>query len=110
MSDPAATLIERCQYQADIKKSRFSAEAAPTASADEALAFVHAINGTEATHHCWANRIGADYCFNDDGDPGGTAGRPILPAIEGQGMDRVVVVVTRWYDCIRLGAGGLMRA
>jgi putative IMPACT (imprinted ancient) family translation regulator len=48
--------------------------------------------------------------FNDDGEPAGTAGRPILQAIEGQGMDRVVVVVKRWYGGIKLGAGGLMRA
>ncbi|MEW5300445.1 MAG: hypothetical protein WDW36_003375 [Sanguina aurantia] len=51
-----------------------------------------------------------DYRFNDDGEPGGTAGRPILQAIEGQAMDGVVVVVTRWYGGIKLGAGGLVRA
>ena len=50
------------------------------------------------------------YRFNDDGEPGGTAGRPILAAIEGQGLDRVAVVVTRWYGGIKLGAGGLVRA
>ena len=50
------------------------------------------------------------YRFNDDGEPGGTAGRPILQAIEGQGIDRAVVVVTRWYGGIKLGAGGLARA
>ncbi len=68
------------------------------------------ISNTTATHNCWAYRIGQDYRFNDDGEPGGTAGRPILQAIEGQGVDRVVVVVTRWYGGIKLGAGGLARA
>ena len=63
-----------------------------------------------ATHNCWAYRIGRAYRFNDDGEPGGTAGRPILQAIEGQGIDRAVVVVTRWYGGIKLGAGGLARA
>src|SRR3546814_18000784 len=64
----------------------------------------------DATHNCWAWRIGDDYRSNDDGEPAGTAGRPILAAIDGQGMDRVVVVVTRWFGGIKLGAGGLVRA
>jgi uncharacterized YigZ family protein len=110
MSELLNTLTDACQYQADIKKSRFLANASPAASPELALAFVHAINAADATHHCWAYRIGQDYRFNDDGEPGGTAGRPILQAIEGQGMDAVVVVVTRWYGGIKLGAGGLMRA
>src|SRR5690606_18747762 len=50
------------------------------------------------------------YRFSDDGEPGGTAGRPILAAIEGQDCDRVVVLVTRWYGGIQLGTGGLARA
>lgn len=75
-----------------------------------ALAYVEAVRELSATHNCWAYRIGQDYRFNDDGEPGGTAGRPILQAIDGQGMDRVVVVVTRWYGGIKLGAGGLARA
>src|SRR3546814_2284064 len=56
----------------------------------------------DATHNCWAWRIGDDYRSNDDGEPAGTAGRPILAAIDGQGMDRVVVVVTRWFGGIKL--------
>ena len=68
------------------------------------------IGDPQATHNCWAYRIGQQYRFSDDGEPGGTAGRPILQAIEGQGFDQVVVVVTRWYGGIKLGAGGLARA
>lgn len=64
----------------------------------------------EATHNCWAYRIGQEYRFNDDGEPGGTAGRPILQAIEGQDMDRVAVLVVRWFGGVKLGAGGLVRA
>jgi putative IMPACT (imprinted ancient) family translation regulator len=64
----------------------------------------------DATHNCWAYRVGAQYRFNDDGEPSGTAGKPILAAIDGQGLDRVAVVVTRWFGGIKLGAGGLVRA
>lgn len=110
MSDALAALAERCRHEQDIKKSRFLAQAAPVDSPEEALAFVQAVGDPAATHNCWAYRIGQAYRFNDDGEPGGTAGRPILQAIEGQGIDRAVVVVTRWYGGIKLGAGGLARA
>ena len=63
-----------------------------------------------ATHNCWAYRIGEAYRSSDDGEPGGTAGRPILAAIDGQCLDRTMVVVTRWYGGVNLGAGGLVRA
>jgi uncharacterized YigZ family protein len=110
MSDTLYTLDAICQHAEDIKKSRFLAQAAPVATPDDALAFVRRVSDPAATHNCWAYRIGQDYRFNDDGEPGGTAGRPILQAIEGQGIDRAVVVVTRWYGGIKLGAGGLVRA
>ncbi|WP_458072244.1 IMPACT family protein [Rhodanobacter sp. BL-MT-08] len=110
MSGPLETLTQRCRHQDEIKKSRFLALAAPVETSALALAFVQEVAYPAATHNCWAYRIGQDYRFNDDGEPGGTAGRPILQAIEGQGMDGVVVVVTRWYGGIKLGAGGLMRA
>jgi uncharacterized YigZ family protein len=77
---------------------------------EQALAFVRQVSDAAATHNCWAYRIGQDYRFNDDGEPGGTAGRPILQAIDGQDIDRAVVVVTRWYGGVKLGAGGLVRA
>ena len=110
MSGALFTLALPCRHQEEIKKSRFLALAAPVASPEQALAFVRDVSEPTATHNCWAYRIGQDYRFNDDGEPGGTAGRPILQAIEGQEMDRVVVVVTRWYVGIKLGAGGLVRA
>ncbi|MBM7130962.1 YigZ family protein [Dyella mobilis] len=104
------TLATTARHLEEIRKSRFLAQAAPVESPPQALAYIQAISDTTATHNCWAYRIGQDYRFNDDGEPGGTAGRPILQAIEGQGIDRVVVVVTRWYGGIKLGAGGLARA
>ncbi|HEU4669681.1 MAG TPA: YigZ family protein [Dyella sp.] len=110
MSDPLAALAGRCRHEQDIRKSRFLALAAPVDSPEDALAFVQEVSDPAATHNCWAYRIGQAYRFNDDGEPGGTAGRPILQAIEGQGIDRAVVVVTRWYGGIKLGAGGLARA
>ncbi|MFC6616804.1 IMPACT family protein [Deinococcus radiophilus] len=64
----------------------------------------------DATHHCWAYRIGELYRFNDDGEPGGTAGAPILRAIEGQGVQHVMVIVVRYYGGVKLGTGGLVRA
>lgn len=110
MSDPLSTLAQRCRHHEEIRKSRFLAIAAPVDSAEQAMAFLREASDPAATHNCWAYRIGQDYRFNDDGEPGGTAGRPILQAIEGQGMDRVAVLVTRWFGGIKLGAGGLVRA
>ncbi|MBC7990556.1 MAG: YigZ family protein, partial [Luteimonas sp.] len=83
---------------------------APVTSAEAALAFVAAVSQADATHNCWAYRVGAGYRSSDNGEPAGTAGRPILAAIDGQGMDQVVAVVTRWYGGIKLGVGGLVRA
>ena len=110
MSETLSTLAQPCRHQEEIRKSRFLAQAAPVESTEQALAFVREVSDPAATHNCWAYRIGQDYRFNDDGEPGGTAGRPILQAIEGQAMDRVAVVVTRWFGGIKLGAGGLVRA
>ena len=110
MSNTLSTLVQRCRHQEEIRKSRFLATAAPVASAEQAMSFLREVAEPTATHNCWAYRIGQAYRFNDDGEPGGTAGRPILQAIDGQQMDRVVVVVARWYGGINLGAGGLVRA
>jgi uncharacterized YigZ family protein len=107
MSD---TLASPASHAIEVKHSRFLAQAAPVESAAQALAFLADIARTPATHHCWAYRIGNDYRSSDDGEPAGTAGRPILAAIDGQGFDRVMVVVTRWYGGVNLGAGGLVRA
>jgi len=104
------TLSAEALLQQDVRKSRFLARAAPVGSVDAALAFFARVREPDATHNCWAYRIGASYRFNDDGEPGGTAGRPILQAIDGQAIDHVAVVVARWFGGIKLGAGGLVRA
>jgi uncharacterized YigZ family protein len=104
------TLAAPATLTLEIKHSRFIAHAAPATSPEAALAFVDEISDTDATHNCWAYRIGSEYRSSDDGEPSGTAGRPILAAIDGQGYDQVIVVVTRWFGGIKLGAGGLVRA
>lgn len=107
MSD---TLAQPAQLERVVKHSRFLALAAAVEAPAQAMAFVQRVGEPTATHNCWAYRIGEDYRSSDDGEPAGTAGRPILAAIDGQGYDRVAVVVTRWYGGIKLGAGGLVRA
>jgi uncharacterized YigZ family protein len=104
------TLAAPSAFEADIKKSRFLARAARADTREAALAFVTALSDPRASHNCWAYKIGPDYRFHDDGEPGGTAGQPILRAIEGQGLDHVAVVVIRHFGGIKLGAGGLVRA
>lgn len=96
-----------------VKGSRFIADVAPASDETEAMAHVERIRLREpgATHHCWAWRIGPDRVrSSDDGEPGGTAGPPILRRIESSGLDRVAVVVTRYYGGTNLGTGGLIRA
>lgn len=107
MPDTLATAVS---HSLDIKHSRFVAHAAPIGSPADALAFLEQVAVADATHNCWAYRHGSEYRSSDDGEPSGTAGRPILAAIDGQGFDRVMVVVIRWYGGIKLGAGGLVRA
>jgi len=104
-------ILTRAQrFEETIKKSRFAALAAPVDTPAEALDVIAAHSVTTATHNCWAYRIGQHYRFHDDGEPAGTAGRPILQAMDGQDCDRVVVLVVRWFGGVKLGAGGLMRA
>ena len=104
------TLATPVSHSLEIKHSRFIAHAAPIPHAAAALEFLQQVAVVDATHNCWAYRYGNEYRSSDDGEPSGTAGRPILAAIEGQGYDQVVAVVTRWYGGIKLGAGGLVRA
>lgn len=94
----------------EIKKSRFLAVAAPIGDEAEARAFLAAHSDPSANHNCWAWRVGQTYRFSDDGEPSGTAGKPILQAIDGQELDHVAVVVKRWFGGVLLGSGGLMRA
>ncbi|MFH1463922.1 MAG: YigZ family protein [Pseudomonadota bacterium] len=104
------TLAAPARHEQVVKHSRFLAQAVPVTSPEEAVAALTALSDAAATHNCWAWRVGERYRSSDDGEPGGTAGRPILAAIDGRGLDGVLVVVTRWFGGIKLGAGGLVRA
>ncbi len=104
------TLAAPFRLERELKRSRFIAQAAPVNSPEEALAFLQVVRDSAATHNCWAYKLGPLYRFSDDGEPSGTAGRPILSAIQGQGLDGVMVVVTRFFGGVKLGAGGLVRA
>lgn len=104
------TLAAAISASQEIKRSRFLAIASPVADPDEAKNFIARNSAADANHNCWAWRIGQAYRFSDDGEPSGTAGKPILQVIDGQELDNVAVLVTRWFGGILLGSGGLVRA
>ncbi|MCO6180423.1 YigZ family protein [Ciceribacter sp. RN22] len=104
------TLESTETFEQEIKKSRFQAVSAPVATEAAARDFIETCSEHSAGHNCWAWRIGSRYRFSDDGEPTGTAGKPILQAIDGQSLDNVAVVVSRWFGGILLGSGGLIRA
>ena len=95
------------------KKSRFIGRAWPVETEEEALEKIQAMKKQhyDATHNCWAYiiRDGA-VRFSDDGEPGGTAGMPMLQVLQREGLYNIVCVVTRYFGGILLGAGGLVRA
>ena len=88
------TLAAPATHLLEVRHSRFIVHAAPVPAPDAAHAFLAAVEDADATHNCWAYRIDDAYRSSDDGEPAGTAGRPILAAIDGQGFDQVMVVVT----------------
>ena len=97
------------------KGSRFIAEVFVVDTADDAEQRIEAVRRREyaATHHCTAYRLGpdgADFRYNDDGEPSGTAGLPILRQIDGRGLTNALIVVTRYFGGTKLGTGGLARA
>lgn len=104
------TLSGPARVEIEIKRSRFIAHAQRVENLAETLEFYESVAQTDATHNCWAWRLGHQYRFNDDGEPASTAGKPILTAIDGKQVDHVMVVVTRYYGGTKLGVGGLVRA
>ena len=89
------TLAGSSSIEIEIKRSRFLAHTTRVDSLADTLAFFESVADTSATHNCWAWRLDHQYRFNDDGEPASTAGKPILSAIEGKGLDHAMVVVTR---------------
>lgn len=104
------TIANLVSFEEEIKKSRFQAFATPVESEQDVKDFLEAYRDNTTTHQCWAWKIGHNVRFNDDGEPSGTAGRPILATIEGNELTNVLVLVNRWYGGIKLGTGGLVRA
>jgi uncharacterized YigZ family protein len=107
----------RARVEETIHRSRFIATAGRASTVAEAQAFIEEVRSefADATHNCWAYLIGppgssAHIGFSDDGEPSGTAGRPMLAVVQGSGLGDLVVVVTRYFGGIKLGAGGLVRA
>jgi len=115
MQDKYATVREYGSEEIVIKKSRFIGHARPAETEQEAVAFIEELKKKywDATHNCSAYLIGERDQFQkalDDGEPSGTAGKPILEVIKNRGLKNTVVVVTRYFGGIMLGAGGLVRA
>ncbi|WP_020408514.1 YigZ family protein [Hahella ganghwensis] len=101
----------------EIKKSKFLARAGYAGTREEAMAFLDQVKQDypDARHHCWAYILGnprspSSVAMSDDGEPGGTAGKPILNVLQHKDVGDIMMVVTRYFGGIKLGAGGLVRA
>ena len=112
--DVFRTIEVRSEYREKIERSEFLGLLFPCASEEQFMSELEATRKREfdATHHCWAFRLFADdrARSSDAGEPSGSAGKPILSAIEAAGLFDVGVVVVRWYGGVKLGTGGLSRA
>ena len=109
------TLMKRGCDEFIVNKSRFIGYGAPAETEEEALAFLAEIRKkhADATHNCYAYIIGRNMVvmrYSDDGEPGGTAGMPIIEVMKNRGVVNACVVVTRYFGGVLLGAGGLVRA
>ncbi|MCG7568017.1 YigZ family protein [Pseudoalteromonas sp. CnMc7-15] len=108
---------EPLSYEEEIKKSTFIVHVAHTPDISAAKDFIADINRRypDARHNCWAHVAGAPggshvYGFSDDGEPNGTAGKPMLNVLQGSGLGEICAVTTRYFGGIKLGTGGLVRA
>ena len=116
MDDLYYTIVKPAQTEIKIKGSRFIGETNHVNSAEEATRQLTVIRKREhaATHHCYAYRVGLfdqlQFKYSDDGEPGGTAGRPIYDVITGKDITNILLVVTRYFGGTKLGTGGLVRA
>ncbi|MFG2074829.1 uncharacterized protein, YigZ family [Nonomuraea maritima] len=113
MSAPYLTLKTVVEHETEARRSRFICAVAPAGTVEEALAFIaeRRREHPDATHNCTAYVIGERVQKgDDDGEPGGTAGTPMVQALVGRGFSDVVAVVTRYFGGTLLGAGGLVRA
>ena len=112
---PYRTLLRDAQDEFIVNKSRFIGHGRPCETEAEALAFLAEMRAKyrDATHNCYAYIIGANMGvmrYSDDGEPGGTAGMPIIEVLKARGVTNCAVVVTRYFGGVLLGTGGLVRA
>jgi uncharacterized YigZ family protein len=109
---PTFTLAAAVSAELEIRKSRFIAHAIPVGGRDAAMAELRLLREAHptATHVCWALLAGGQSGMSDDGEPSGTAGRPILEVLRHHDLDGVLAAVVRYYGGVKLGAGGLVRA
>ena len=112
MAQITYTLKEAVHGEMWIKKSQFITCVQPVTGRPEAVALVNDLWALhpEATHICWALMAGGESAAVDDGEPGGTAGRPMMEVLRHQGLEGVLATVIRYFGGIKLGAGGLVRA
>ena len=115
MLDSYIQLVKGGEGEIIEKKSRFIGQIQPVNSEDEAYAFIEKIKKKhyDARHNCFAFSVGEEMPllrFSDDGEPQGTAGKPILEVISGSGVHNICIVVTRYFGGTLLGTGGLVRA
>jgi uncharacterized YigZ family protein len=106
------TLARPVHSELVIKKSRFigCVQAVPDRAAAQAVVAQLRVEHPAATHVCWAFLAGGQSAANDDGEPGGTAGRPMLEVLRRQDLEGVLATVVRYFGGVKLGAGGLVRA
>ena len=111
---PYKSVKQGSEAEYTVNRSRFIGRCFPVESEEAALCLLGDIRKKhwDATHNCFAYRIGENAAarFSDDGEPGGTAGKPIMDVLTGRGLTNVLCVVTRYFGGILLGAGGLVRA
>ncbi len=113
--DSYKTIRQTAREEYIINKSRFIGHACPCQTEEQALAFLKCIREEyrDATHNCYAYVIGENagiMRYSDDGEPGGTAGLPMMEVLKARGVVNLCIVVTRYFGGILLGAGGLVRA
>ena len=108
----ASTIFSSVDYELVIKKSRFIACIQPVADRASAQAVVQQLwaQHPDATHMCWALLAGGQSAAVDDGEPSGTAGRPMLEVLRHHDLEGVLATVVRYFGGVKLGAGGLVRA
>jgi uncharacterized YigZ family protein len=106
------TVAKTCERTEAVKGSSFIAFVTTVEALSDVEAHLHAMRAKyeDANHHCYAYKLGNTLKFSDDGEPGGTAGRPLLEGLQKRNLDYVLAVVTRYFGGTKLGAGGLVRA